>query len=96
MATLFAFIFVSGAIFILSWNASVMAAAMGLTTKSVGGVSGIPIDLLTYLPHGVFEIAAYFLGGIAGGILSGLVMRRKIELSGVVIKDSIKVLAAAV
>lgn len=96
LATLFAFIFGSGAIFILSWNASVLSAAIGLTAKSIGGISGIPIALITYLPHGVFEILAYFLGGIAGGILSAVVMRRKTELFGIMIMDSMKVLAVAI
>lgn len=96
LSLLFAFIFGSGAVFILSWNASVLAAAIGLTAKSVGGVSGIPVALVTYLPHGVFEIAAYFLGGIAGGILSAVLMKRKTELFNVMINDSIKVLAVAI
>jgi len=95
LSLLFAFIFGSGAIFILSWNASVLAAAMGLTAKSIGGVSGIPVALVTYLPHGVFEIGAYFLAGIAGGILSALVMKRKTELFGVMVRDSIKVIVLA-
>lgn len=96
LATLFAFIFGSGAIFILSWNASVLSAAIGLTAKSIGGLSGIPLALVTYLPHGIFEIVAYFLGGIAGGILSAAVMRRKTELFGVIVIDSVKVLAVAI
>ncbi len=96
LATLFAFIFGSGAVFILSWNASVLSAAIGLTAKSVGGLPGIPVALVTYLPHGVFEIVAYFLGGIAGGILSAAVMRRKTELFGVIVTDSMKILAVAI
>lgn len=96
LSTLFAFIFGSGAIFILSWNASVLSSAIGLTAKSVGGIAGIPIALATYLPHGMFEIVAYFLGGIAGGILSAAVMKRKTELFGVIVKDSIKVIVVAI
>ncbi|MBU5537080.1 MAG: stage II sporulation protein M [Candidatus Aenigmatarchaeota archaeon] len=96
LATLFAFIFGSGAIFILSWNASVLSTAIGLTAKSIGGLSGIPVALITYLPHGVFEIMAYFLAGIAGGILSAVTMRRKTELFGVMVLDSVKVLALAI
>lgn len=96
LSVLFAFIFGSGAIFILSWNASVLAAAIGLTAKSIGGVSGIPIALVTYLPHGVFEIGAYFLAGIAGGILSAAVMKRKTELFAIIVKDSVKVIILAI
>ncbi|MBI1978791.1 MAG: stage II sporulation protein M [Candidatus Aenigmarchaeota archaeon] len=96
LSILFAFIFGSGAIFILSWNASVLAAAIGLTAKSFGGVGGVPVALITYLPHGVFEIAAYFLAGIAGGILSAVVAKRKTELFWVVVKDSLKIISVAV
>lgn len=95
LTALFGFLFGSGAIFILSWNASVLSTAIGLTAKSVGGLHGVPIALATYLPHGVFEIAAYFLGGIAGGILSAALMSRKTELFNVIIKDSVKVLVIA-
>lgn len=96
LSLLFAFIFGSGAIFILAWNASVLAAAIGLTAKSIGGVYGIPVALITYMPHGIFEIGAYFLAGIAGGILSALVMQRKNELFGVMVRDTIKVVVLAV
>ena len=30
----------------------------------------LPCSLLSLLPHGIFEISAYFLAGLAGGILS--------------------------
>ncbi|MBI2545177.1 MAG: stage II sporulation protein M [Candidatus Aenigmarchaeota archaeon] len=92
---LFSFIFGSGAIFILSWNASVLSAAIGLTAKSLGGFSGIPGAIVTYLPHGVFEISAYFLSGIAGGILSAAVIRKKSEYTNEVAKDSLKVMLLA-
>ncbi|MBI2084747.1 MAG: stage II sporulation protein M [Candidatus Aenigmarchaeota archaeon] len=96
LSVMFAFIFGSGAIFILSWNASVLSTAIGLTAKSLGGLHGVPVALATYMPHGVFEIAAYFLGGIAGGILSAALMKRKTELFNVIIKDSLRVVAIAV
>ncbi|MBI2543117.1 MAG: stage II sporulation protein M [Candidatus Aenigmarchaeota archaeon] len=96
IAFLFSLIFGSGAIFILAWNASVLSTAIGLTAKSVGGLHGIPIALMTYLPHGIFEIMAYFLGGIAGGILSAALMKRKTKLFSIIVKDSLKVLGLAI
>ncbi len=96
ISVLFAFIFGSGAIFILSWNASVLSAAIGLTAKAVGGVHGIPVALATYMPHGIFEIIAYFLGGIAGGILSAEVMKDRKAFFKIVMIDSMKVILAAV
>ena len=86
---LFAFIFGAGAIFILTWNASVIAAAIGsfireniaslaaregwtnITGYFFVGSSGF----LRYLIHGIPEITAYFLAGLAGGIISVAVIR---------------------
>lgn len=86
---LFAFIFGAGAIFILTWNASVIAAAIGTfirdniaTTAATHGWSQITgyfyissSGLLRYLIHGIPEITAYFLAGLAGGIISVAVIR---------------------
>lgn len=75
VAFVLAILFGLGAVFILAWNASVLSAAIGLFAK--GSVSGIPAALAAFLPHGVFEIAAYFISGIAGGIISVAVSKRK-------------------
>jgi len=83
-AILFAFIYGAGAIFILSWNASVIGAAVGNFIRSnigeyassigftkISAYFGIvSIGLLRYSLHGVPEIIAYFYGGLAGGIIS--------------------------
>ncbi len=70
---LFAFFYGAGAIFILSWNASVIGAAIGNFIKGVVG-SGVfaafSFGFLRYLTHGIIEIAAYFVGGLAAGIIS--------------------------
>lgn len=92
---LFAFLFGSGAIFILAWNASVLASAIGLTAKSIGGVTGLPVALLSFLPHGSFEIIAYFIVGIAGGLVSAAITRRKSRLFWVVIQDSFKLVGVS-
>ena len=81
---LFAFFFGAGAIFILAWNASVISAAIGTYFRNglaeyahILGWNKAAIclqlfvgGLLRYLLHGVFEIAAYFFAGLAGGIIS--------------------------
>jgi len=88
-AILFAFIYGAGAIFILTWNASVIGTAMGNFIRSnlseyassIGfakfsayfGV--ISIGLLRYSLHGIPEIMAYFYGGLAGGIISVAIIR---------------------
>ncbi len=67
-------IFGAGAIFILAWNASVIAAAINIFTKST--ISQLPMGLGRYMIHGIPEIAAYFIAALAGGILSISVIRR--------------------
>ena len=77
---LFSFFFGAGAIFILTWNASVLAAAVGLFVRNkllakvasgaVAYSQFISAGLLKYLLHGIPEIMSYFVGGLAGGIVS--------------------------
>ncbi|RLG10673.1 hypothetical protein DRN73_07240 [Candidatus Pacearchaeota archaeon] len=64
---LFSLIFGAGAIFVLAWNASVIAGAIGIFTHYQ--IKEIPFGLLRYLIHGFPEIAAYFVTALAGGIL---------------------------
>ncbi len=86
---LFAFVYGVGAIFILVWNATVIGVALGdfirseLSTiaNSFGYVTAsdyfntISLGVLRYATHGVFEILAYFIAGLAGGIISISVVR---------------------
>jgi len=77
---LFSFIYGVGAIFILTWNASVISAAIGNYLRSnISTVSSYfviaPLALLRYLIHGIPEILAYFTAGLAGGIISIAVIR---------------------
>jgi len=77
---LLSFFFGAGAIFVLTWNASVVGVAIGIFIRnkivaavalSVSAFSQlVSIGVLKYLTHGIFEIVAYFVGALAGGILS--------------------------
>ncbi len=85
----FSFFYGAGAIFILTWNASVISAAVGTFIRNnisayanavgltkVGGYFHIfSLGLLRYAIHGIPEILAYFIGGLAGGIISVAVIR---------------------
>ncbi len=62
----FSLIFGAGAIFILAWNASVIAAAIGIFTQH--RLSEIPLGIARYMIHGFPEIAAYFITALAGGM----------------------------
>jgi uncharacterized membrane protein SpoIIM required for sporulation len=78
--------FGAGAIFILAWNASVIAVYVGLVARSYavnfglvpGFLIGLPSGLLGIALHGIPEIAAYFVAGVAGGILSVGIIRENI------------------
>tara|TARA_Y100000034_G_C6859501_1_gene391008 strand:- start:64 stop:915 length:852 start_codon:yes stop_codon:yes gene_type:complete len=86
---LFAFLFGAGAIFILTWNASVIAAAIGTFIRNnlsdVANAAGFDkltgyfqvssAGILRYMVHGIPEITAYFVAGLAGGIISVAVIR---------------------
>ena len=62
----FSLIFGAGALFILIWNASVIAAAISIFAGY--RVSEIPLGVARYILHGFPEIAAYFITALAGGI----------------------------
>lgn len=86
---LFSFLYGAGAIFILTWNASVIGAAIGNFVKvhlstyaaqaGFGGIasyfSATSLGILRYSLHGIPEILAYFVAGLAGGIISVAVIR---------------------
>jgi len=66
LTLIFSLIFGAGVIFILAWNASVIAAAIGIFTKY--NLVQIPLGLLRYMIHGFPEIGAYFITALAGGM----------------------------
>jgi uncharacterized membrane protein SpoIIM required for sporulation len=70
-------IFGAGAIFILAWNASVIAAAIGIFTKY--NVAEIPLGMARYMIHGFPEIAAYFITALAGGMFGAGFIRHGIK-----------------
>jgi uncharacterized membrane protein SpoIIM required for sporulation len=74
---IFSLIFGAGAIFILSWNASVIAAAIGIFTSF--SAKHIPLGLLRYMIHGIPEITAYFITALAGGIFGVGAIRHGIK-----------------
>lgn len=86
---IFSFLYGAGAIFILTWNASVIGVAAGNFIRThiaqiaaKAGSTGIAayayvisLTVLRYAIHGIPEIAAYMIAGIAGGIISVAVIR---------------------
>jgi uncharacterized membrane protein SpoIIM required for sporulation len=90
---LFSFLYGTGAIFILTWNASVIGTAIGnfirSNLSSAVASSGLAklgsyfhifsLGLLKYSIHGVPEILSYFVAGLAGGIISVAVINQSIH-----------------
>jgi len=81
---IFSLLYGAGALFILTWNASVIATAIGnfirreiSATASLVGFGVVSayfkagaLGFFRYMLHGVFEIGAYFVAALAGGIVS--------------------------
>ncbi len=88
-AVLFAFIYGSGAIFILTWNASVIGTAMGsfivnnLATSGTGFGKlptyfyAVMLSIVRYFIHGLPEILSYFVAALAGGVLSAALVKKE-------------------
>lgn len=74
---IFSLVFGAGAIFVLAWNASVIAAAIVVFTQY--NVKEIPLALMRYMIHGFPEIAAYFITALAGGIFGVSALRNGIR-----------------
>ncbi len=73
----FSIIFGAGGIFILAWNASVISGAMVIFAKK--DIWGLPLSLARYMIHGLPEIASYFIGTLAGGIIGLAIVRKEFK-----------------
>ncbi len=83
LAILFSFLFGEGALFLISWNASIIGTVIGkisaqtLATMPTHDIFSVIYSLgmgvyqgIGFIPHGIPEIVAYYIGAIAGGIIS--------------------------
>ncbi|MGB9675013.1 MAG: stage II sporulation protein M [Candidatus Nanoarchaeia archaeon] len=90
LSFLFAFLFGPGALFIITWNASVIGVAIGnkirmafatlysanVNNAVVHYTNIISASILRYLTHGILEILAYFISILAGMLLSIAVLEK--------------------
>jgi len=65
---------ISEIVFIWTSKAASAVSAVGLA-KYVGITAVISAGFMRYMTHGIFEILGYFVGGLAGGIISVAVVR---------------------
>ena len=87
LCILFSFLYGIGALFILIWNASVLAVAIGgFVSENIANISVVSffhyiwyslVSIVKYITHGFFEILAYFIAALAGGIISIGIVQRK-------------------
>lgn len=98
--------FGAGAIFVLAWNASIISVFSGFAVQKLIGQGlpvhyafayGLPVSLGSIALHGIPEIFAYFIAGLAGGILSVGIIREELGSKEfrLVLKDSIIFLSIA-
>lgn len=82
-ALIASFIYGSGSIFIIIWNASVWGVVFGViareaaTTANFNPFSYFFLTLLAVAPHLIAEASAYIMAAISGGIVSKAVIMEK-------------------
>jgi len=94
-AFLLSFLFGTGALFIVAWNASVVGVFLGIFAKKMvafenkflSALFGILVGGSSIALHGIPEVMAYFISGIAGGVLSVGIFNKKYRKR--IIKDSL-------
>jgi uncharacterized membrane protein SpoIIM required for sporulation len=93
---IFSLIFGAGVIFILAWNATVISAAIGIFTSYK--VSALPLGVLRFFIHGAFEIGAYFMIALAGGMVSVAIIRHETgtEKFWHVLQDSLNLIIVSI
>ncbi len=105
-------IFGAASVFIISWNASVIAVFVGILAKASTasfasyGVFSAPLTFAvgfvsgvgSIAVHGIPEIMSYFVAGLAGGVISVGITKEKLSSARFmkVFKDGILLLVAAV
>jgi len=77
LSFLLSFLIGSGALIILAWNASILALYLSSFLRK-GLMEEFVIRSISLIPHAPIEIAAYFLAGMAGGVLSIGLIREKL------------------
>lgn len=92
----FSLIFGAGAVFVLAWNATVIAAAIGIFSRE--SLINIPLGLARYMVHGIIEIGAYFVGAVAGGIISVAIIKHEINSQKFwnIMQDSLNLIILAI
>ncbi len=93
-AFVFSLLYGAGAVFIIVWNASILGVYIGYLAENI---THIPVVALSFLPHGLPEIAGYLFAGMSGGIISAsLIRRHNIEIIKKIFFDCLLLLSVGV
>lgn len=86
----------AGVIFILTWNATVIGAAMGIFADYK--LSWIFAGFARFFIHGIFEMASYFTIALAGGMVSVAVINREAGTSKFwdILQDSLNLIILSI
>ncbi|MEM4257369.1 MAG: stage II sporulation protein M [Candidatus Diapherotrites archaeon] len=98
MALIFSLVWGAGALFLLGWNASVIGLFIATEINSHSFEAGVA-RAISYLPHGIPEITAYFLAAIAGGIISAAISKSRFkphEVRTIILDAGLLVLLATI
>jgi len=74
-----------GAVFLITWNASVWGTIFGITARNAAYFTGqnpffyLCLVLLIVLPHAFLEMLSYIMAAISGGVISKDVLLEKFE-----------------
>lgn len=72
LAVIFSFLYGAGAIFLISWNASVVGISIGESMLMANH-----LKFLGLLPHGIPELLGYFFAAISGGLLGTVISKKR-------------------
>ncbi len=72
LAVLLSFLFGAGALFLITWNASIVGVLIGQNAAAK-----YHWTFLQLMPHGIPEFAGYFMGAISGGMISVALTKKK-------------------
>ncbi len=103
-ALIASFIYGSGAIFILIWNASVWGVVFGVAARNSANVSShsplvyFLLIMIAVIPHMITEASAYIMAALSGGIVSKAALFEKVfsERFTRVIQDALFIFGFAI
>lgn len=75
-AIIFSLVLGVGSIFLIAWNASVIGLVIGKELLATNAMNAT-MRAIGLIPHGIPEVVAYFIGAIAGGIISVGITKKK-------------------